>query len=119
MTTIRSARTMVERRWAITTRVFVFDQAVERFLNKGLVFRIRKGRGLVQHHNGTILKHGAGQCDALAFSPGKPCPSVTDHGLEALGQIFYKTTGCSFGSGSDLLIRGIRTAQRATAAICP
>ena len=57
-------------------------QRGEGFLDQHLVLRIRKGSGLVQHHDGSVLQNGSGQGDALLFTAGEIGSLGADLGIK-------------------------------------
>ena len=77
----------MDRRWATTMAVRPSMRRSKGLLHGGLAFRIQGARGLVQHEDGTVGQHGAGDGDALALAARELDAALAGDGVEALGQI--------------------------------
>jgi len=73
-TTIRSARSMVERRWAMTSVVRPRRRALERCLDPTLGLGVQGGGRLVEDQDGGVLEQRAGNREPLALPPREPHP---------------------------------------------
>lgn len=56
-------------------------------LHGGLTLRIERTRGLIQHEDGAVGQHGAGDGDTLALTARQLDAALTGDGVEPLGQI--------------------------------
>ena len=50
------------------------------------VFRVGKGHGLVQHHNGGVFQNRPGDGDALGLAAGQLLPAVPQPGVVTVGR---------------------------------
>ena len=66
----------------------VFGEPGERLLDHRLIFRVREGRGLVQHHDGRVLEDRPGQRHALLLAAGQIGALAADDGIHAVRQLF-------------------------------
>ena len=86
-TRMLSALTMVESRWAMTTRGAVLRHLVERVLDLLLGVAVERARGLVEDQDRRPLEDGAGDGDALLLAAGELEAALAHHGAVALGQL--------------------------------
>ena len=62
------------------------EQAVERFANQQLGFRVDAGSGFVEDEESRIVRQGAGETDELALADGERGAALADGGVDALGE---------------------------------
>ncbi len=56
-------------------------------LDRPFRFGVEAGRGLIKHQHIGIDQQGAGNAQPLPLPAGEPQPSLTDHGLVAVGEL--------------------------------
>ena len=86
MTRMRSARWMVESRWAMIDGGAAFDHAAERFADAELGFGIDAGGGFVEDEDARVVRQGAGEADELLLAGGEAAAALAHGFLEAVGQ---------------------------------
>ena len=81
-------------------------QPIERLLDDRLVLRVHRAQRFVQHQDGRVPKHGAGDRDPLALSAGKPHPALADHRPVAVRQPLDELVGVRGAGGGGKLVAG-------------
>ena len=91
ITTMRSARSIVVRRCAITSVVRPASELRQRGLHQVLGFGVERGGRLVEDQDRRVLQDRARDGDALALPAGEQRAALADHGVEALRQVRRRT----------------------------
>ena len=86
ITTIRSARSSVERRWAITMVVRSLGDLAQRGVDLLLGARVDRRRGVVEHEDARVGEHRASDGDALPLTPRQREPALADGGVVPVGE---------------------------------
>ena len=71
----------------------VLHQMFERILHQFLAFGIERTCRLVKQEDWRIAQHRAGDGDPLPLPAGKPCATLTQIGVEALGEFAQEIAG--------------------------
>lgn len=85
--TMLSAFLIVDRRWAITSRVLPFVNAALNFI---FIFRVGERCCLVKNDNRRVFKHHSRDCDTLFFAAGQSFTGFACRGVVPLRQLCYK-----------------------------
>ncbi len=109
----RSARLIVDSRWAMTSVVRLCEQRVERVVDRVLDLDVDGAGGVVEHEDRRVDEQRAGDGDALALAARERVAPLADDGVVAVGELHDEVVGVGrLGRGHDLLDRWRRAGRR-------